>query len=91
VPPRPRRLGFVVAAAGIDQDFLAADLQQPAMHAEHDRAFAGIIVVWRQPVFVLGHVRVGEVRKNVAQRIVRDVGFLDARDSDLAQGEHRHD
>jgi hypothetical protein len=91
VPPRPRRLGFVVAAAGIDQDFLAADLQQPAMHAEHDRAFAGIIVVWRQPVFVLGHVRVGEVRKNVAQRIVRDVGFLDTRDGGLAQGEHRHD
>ena len=36
VPERPARLDLVVAAAAVDQDFLAADLQQPAMHREPD-------------------------------------------------------
>ena len=87
VPPRPARLDLVVAAAAVDEDFLAADLQEPAMHAEHDQAFAGIVVMRRQPAFVLGHMRVGEVREDVAQRIAREIGFLDARDGGLPDRE----
>ena len=88
VPERPARLDLVVAAAGVDQDLLAADLQQPAMHAELDLSGIGVVVVRRQPMLVLGQMRIAEVRKNVPQHIVRNVGFLDARDGGLADFEH---
>ena len=90
VPERPAGLRLVVAAARVDQDFLAADLQQPAVDGEPDLPGLGLIVVRRQPGLVLGHVGVGEIRKDVPQRIAREIGFLDPRDLCIADTEHRH-
>ena len=38
VPERPAGLVLLVAAAGVDQDGLAADLEQPAVHHQPDAA-----------------------------------------------------
>jgi len=90
IPPRPARLDLVIAAATVDQDFLAADLQQPAMDAEMDQPALGVVVVRRQPGCMLCHMRVGEFRKNIAQRIAREIGLLDPRDGGFAHFEHRY-
>jgi hypothetical protein len=90
VPEGTPGLGFVVAAARVDQDLLAADLQQPAVNRQLDQSCIGFIMVRRQPGLVLGHMRVVEFRKNFARRIGRKVCFLDARDDGIAYGEHQH-
>jgi hypothetical protein len=38
VPERPPGLILLIAAAGVDQDLLPADLEEPAVHAELDQA-----------------------------------------------------
>ncbi|MFZ0101521.1 MAG: hypothetical protein WAL49_04465, partial [Pseudolabrys sp.] len=60
VPERPSGLDLVVAAAGVDQDLLAADLQQPAVDGEPDQSLVSVVVMRRQPRFVFGHVRIGK-------------------------------
>ena len=57
---------------------------------ELDLAGFGLVVVRRQPVLVLGHMRIGQIRKDVPQRIARQIGFLDPRDGGFADGEHWH-
>ena len=84
VPRRPQRPGFLVAAAAVDQDLAAVELQQPAVHAELDLARGRIVVVGRQPVRVLGELRLGHRRENIRHRIDRQIGFLDAGDGGLA-------
>src|SRR6266700_1701712 len=79
--PSSARLDLVVAKAGIDQDFLAADLQQPTMNGEPDLPGLGLIVVGCQPRLVFSHMGVGEFRKDIAERIARKISFLDPRDS----------
>ena len=44
----------------------------------------------RQPVLVLGGLRVRHLGEDFAQRIARDVGFLDAHDGGFTDFEHRH-
>ncbi len=63
VPPRPHRPRFLIAAAGVDQDFAAIDLQQPAMDAELEFAACRIVVIRREPMAVLGKMRVGQAGK----------------------------
>jgi hypothetical protein len=88
VPEGPPRLGFVVAAARVDQDLLAADLQQPAMNRQPDQSCTGFIMVRRQPGLVLGHMPISEFRENIARRIGRKVCFLDARNCGIANSEY---
>ena len=90
VPEWPPGFCFVIAAARVDQDHLAADLQQPAVHGQPDQSCFGLVVMRRQPGLVLGDMRIGEFRKNIPRRIGREIGLLDARDGGIAYGEHRH-
>src|SRR5262249_38160544 len=90
VPERPRRPRPVVAAAAVDENLLEADLQQPAVHAELDEVLFGVVVIWRHPVRVRSGDRRVVFRKNIARAVDRQVGFLDARDADLADRKYRH-
>src|SRR6185503_18090326 len=85
---RPARLVLLIAAARVDQDGLAADLEQPAMHHQPDAAALRFVVMRRQPVLVLGELRVRHFCEDLAQRIARDVGFLDAHDGGFTDFEH---
>src|SRR5262249_42681783 len=77
-PPGPRRAHAIVAAAGVDQDLLAADLEQPAVHAELDLAARRLVVARCEPAFMLAQNVVGELRKDFPRIVDREVGFLDA-------------
>src|SRR5258706_14475136 len=90
VPERPRRPRPVVAAAAVDENLLRPDLHQPAMHAELDEVFLGVVVVWRHPVRMGGSDRGVVFGKNVARAVDRQGGFLDAPDADLADRKYRH-
>ena len=70
-PPRPRRAHAIVAAAGVDQDLLPADLQQPAVHAELDLGRRRIVVAGREPVRMLVADRVGEFGKQLLRVVDR--------------------
>ena len=84
VPCRPQRPRFLVAAAAVDQDLAAVELQQPAMHAQFDLARGRIVVMRAEPVGVLGELRLGHRRENIRYRINRQIGFLDAGDGGVA-------
>src|SRR5262249_11467340 len=90
VPEWPAWLDLVVAAARIDQNFLAADLQQPAMHGEPDLSGFRLVMMRREPRFVLRHMRIGEFGKDVPERIAGKIGFLDTYDRCIADTEHWH-
>src|SRR5262249_1216035 len=77
-PPRPCRAHAIVAATGVDQDLLAADLEQPAVHAQLDLAARRLVVVRCGPVFILARDIVGEFRKDFLRVVDREIGFLDA-------------
>src|SRR3954463_1830323 len=79
-PPRPRRAHSVVAAAGVDQDFLFADLQQPAVYAQFDFAARRIVWIGRKPMRVLAMQFIAEVWKELFRIIDRLIGLLDPRD-----------
>jgi hypothetical protein len=90
VPEGAPRFDFVVAATRVDQDFLAADLQQPTVNGEPDPACLSLVVMGRKPCPVLGQMCIGEFRKDFPQRISRKVGFLDADNYGIAYVEqHR--
>ena len=58
--------------------------------ASRMRPLSRFVVMRRQPVLVLGELRVRHLGEDFAQRIARDVGFLDAHDGGFADFEHRH-
>jgi hypothetical protein len=89
-PERPVRLELVVAAAGVDQDVLIPDPQQPAVHAELDQPAVRLVVVRRKPVRVLPVDLVAPLGKDLRRRVGRQIGFLDARHADLADRKDRH-
>ena len=70
VPEGPPRLDLAVAAAGVDENFLAADLQQPAMHAELDESRLRIEMARGEPLAVLGENGVRAFGKNVGNAVV---------------------
>jgi hypothetical protein len=57
-PPRPQRPRFLIAAAAVDQDFAAVELQEPAVNAELELARMRIVVVRHEPMAVLGEMGV---------------------------------
>ena len=90
IPVRAGRPRLVIAAAAVDQNLLAVDLEQPAMDAELDLLAGDFVVVRRQPVPMLLQVGFREFRKDVGDRIDRQIGFLDPRDRRLADFEGLH-
>jgi hypothetical protein len=89
VPERTAGLVLLVAAAGVDQDGLAADPQEPRVHGEQDAAALRVVVVRRQPRHVAFELRVGDLRKHLLDRIGRQVGLLDAMYRCVADLEHQ--
>src|SRR5262245_25159480 len=90
VPERPRWPAPVVAAAAVDQDGLAADFQEPAVHAELDEVLVAIVVMRRHPMGMLCRDRIGVFWKDVARPIDRQIGLLDPGNAGLANGELGH-
>src|SRR5262245_64713820 len=84
VPERPAGFYLVVAAARVDENSLAADLQEPAMDRKYDLAGRGLVMMRSQPTFVLREQGIGKVRKYVAQEIAWKICLFDARDRGLA-------
>src|SRR5262245_13599883 len=66
VPERPAGFYLVIAATRVDKNFLATNLQQPAMDREYDLAGCSLVMMRSQPAFMLREQGIGEVRKNVA-------------------------
>ena len=90
MPFGPVRPGLVVADAGVDQDALAADRQQPAMDAELQEARRLVVVVGQQPVAMLLHHGGLPVREEHLGVEVGLVGFLDALHRGGAELHFRH-
>src|SRR5215831_5035460 len=90
VPERPRRPRPVVAAAAVDENALAADLQQPAVHAELDEVLLGVIVMRRHPMGVLRGDPGVVFGENVARAVHRQISLLNTRDAGLADRKYRH-
>jgi hypothetical protein len=88
VPKRPRRPRLVVAATAVDENLLAPDLHEPAVHAKLDEVLFGVVVIWRHPMHVGGGDRGIIFRKNIARTVDRQVGFLDAPDARFAHRKH---
>ena len=82
--------GFVIADAGIDQDFLAADFQQPGVNAELQETGFRIVMVRHHPAHVLGHDLVAPVGEELLRLEEEAVGFLDARNLGRADGGDGH-
>ena len=87
VPKWPPRLDLVVAAARVDQDFLATDLQQPAVNGEPDATGFGLVMMRCKPRPVFGQMRVTEFRKDFAKRISRKICLLDANNGGVTYAE----
>jgi hypothetical protein len=90
VPERPPRLDLVVAATAVDQDILAPDLQEPAVHAELYESARRVVMARRQPRGMPGEDMVVEFGKDVAGAISRAIGLLDAGNAGLADRKHSH-
>jgi hypothetical protein len=78
VPFRAMGTRLVIADAGIDQDRLAADLQQPAVHAEFQEGRRLVIVRRHEPVAVTLDDRGIPVGKEGLGVEVRFVALFDA-------------
>src|SRR5664279_3326394 len=90
VPMRSLWARLVVAAATVDQDLAAVDLQQPAMDAELEQIAGWIVMVRRKPVAVLLEMRVGPFREQITRAVDRQIGFLNAGNRGFADLEYRH-
>jgi hypothetical protein len=90
VPQRKERTLLVVADARIDEDLAAADLHEPAVHAELELAAGRIVVVRQHPVAMTLHdvrLPVGKEPRRVEVRLVR---LFDPGDLRGANGERAH-
>ena len=90
VPERPMLARFVIADAGVDQDFPAADLDQPRVDAELEEAARRIVVIRHHPAHVPGDELVAPVGEECLRFEEVPVGFLDARDLGRADGCRGH-
>ncbi|HEY6979555.1 MAG TPA: hypothetical protein VH499_01265 [Reyranella sp.] len=90
VPLRPIGARLVIADTGVDQDTLAADLDQPAMDAELQEARGFVIVIGQEPVAMLAHDIGVPGRKELLGLEVELVALLDTGDDGATQLQFDH-